>query len=345
MSNNLRTRNGLPFNFVDGISVGGVDLSGPEGSSKVGYENENLKDALDRIKDGVIYAKKYLVADGVTDDTLNLLLALTVANGRKLVFSYKLNIYLASAVNYEGSVDINLNSSRLVAPNRALRVQKIKNTYASSSALLSFVKGNRRFIIPEGMSFTTGDYVEFLSNTVYEEAGQNKYGHCCTLISVSDGLANLSHPLTEAFDVNTINVYEGYSGIIENGIIDQSGFVDPGTFLSTGLPQECISFRGSSFEFDNLQLIGNDYTAVGLYAQATVVRGSKSYGYGHANITGYGSNGRLGYGILVHGQDVILDQCGGANCKHVLMTGSRNFWTEKLLFLTLFVGHHPLDGM
>jgi len=46
MSNPFVAHNRLPFNFVDGISVGGVDLAGPEGSSKIGYSNGTVKDAL-----------------------------------------------------------------------------------------------------------------------------------------------------------------------------------------------------------------------------------------------------------------------------------------------------------
>jgi len=46
MGQNIKSRNGLPFNFVDGISVGGDDLAGPDGSSKVGYRFSGSGTAL-----------------------------------------------------------------------------------------------------------------------------------------------------------------------------------------------------------------------------------------------------------------------------------------------------------
>ena len=50
MGQNIKSRNGLPFNFVDGISVGGVDLAGPEGSELVGYRAEGVGSATRNIK-------------------------------------------------------------------------------------------------------------------------------------------------------------------------------------------------------------------------------------------------------------------------------------------------------
>lgn len=50
MSNNLRTRDGLPFNFVNGLKVGGVDLDGPSGASKVGYDDGTLEDIANGAK-------------------------------------------------------------------------------------------------------------------------------------------------------------------------------------------------------------------------------------------------------------------------------------------------------
>lgn len=46
-SNKIRALNRLPFDFEDGLKVSGVDLGGPSGSSKVGYDDGTVEDVLD----------------------------------------------------------------------------------------------------------------------------------------------------------------------------------------------------------------------------------------------------------------------------------------------------------
>jgi hypothetical protein len=61
---NLRTRNGLPHNFVDGIAIKGIDithlkdLSMPTGSTMVGHNNSTVKAELDTL---------YATAQGLID--------------------------------------------------------------------------------------------------------------------------------------------------------------------------------------------------------------------------------------------------------------------------------------
>ena len=299
-----------------------------------------------QIKDWAIFANLYLAADGVTDDAANLLTALTAAAGRKLVFPHRSTVKLATPVVYTGSINIELNGSRIIAPNRALHVQRLreyKDTGSTSSYFFSVTKGGRSFSIPSGWGVQTGDFLALRSTDVYEASGSNRYGHLATVLSVSGGVAYLSHPFADSFSVNIAEIYDGITGKIENGVIDQSGAADPGTYLSTSVIQDCVLFKGATFDFANLQLLGNDYTATGLQAQATVIRGKKSHAHGHANVTGYGTGGRNGYGILVHGQDVVLDQCGGSNCKHVLMTGSRDFIGGKVTFSNPVVWHNTAE--
>jgi hypothetical protein len=53
MSSNFRTRNRLPFNFIDGIAIEGIDIShlkdlaNPIGSTMIGHEEGTVKDVLD----------------------------------------------------------------------------------------------------------------------------------------------------------------------------------------------------------------------------------------------------------------------------------------------------------
>ena len=46
-SNRIRALNRLPFDFDDGLKVGGVELGGPEGASKVGHDGGTVQDVLD----------------------------------------------------------------------------------------------------------------------------------------------------------------------------------------------------------------------------------------------------------------------------------------------------------
>ncbi len=54
MSSNFRTRDRLPFNFIDGIAIEGIDIShlkdlaNPTGSTMIGHNAGTVKDALDQ---------------------------------------------------------------------------------------------------------------------------------------------------------------------------------------------------------------------------------------------------------------------------------------------------------
>jgi hypothetical protein len=71
MSNPFVAHNRLPFNFVDGISVGGVDLAGPEGSSKIGYKRPETGSVERNIYQKLIEISSFEDLGGVYSDVID----------------------------------------------------------------------------------------------------------------------------------------------------------------------------------------------------------------------------------------------------------------------------------
>lgn len=273
--------------------------------------------------------------DNVTDDSPALRAALAAAPaGATLVFPPGQKAYLATQVNAVGSVVIEGNGSTLRGSNITLLFfggskQTLNPVSVAVTANATGV------VLPDVSQVASGDMIMFLSDTdrLVISPANYKYGHVATVHSVNAGTKTvyLRNPSSLDFTATKVVIYKGMGGSrIQNLNFDV-------TASTTNATKPALSIYGHDIEVFGCEVKGSSRSGYGIQAYGENLWLHDNYVDGFLNVQGLSDGGRIGDGIYVAGDNILVQHNTVSECKHGISAGDRLVVSNNIHFINNFV--------
>lgn len=309
------------------ISITGALAEGPVSEdAKIG---EEVATAISRV--GIVELRQN---SGETDWAAAIERAATAASAQGSIVQAPANgtLNLSRTVNTgTSSFSLNLNGSRLIPPaNGMAMVNPSQRVAYTDGAYFTSTLGAMSFTPPAAMatalnngSVRVTDVIRFRSNSVRVANGSYLHGMWARLIGWDGATAYIDRPFYAAFVVDRIDVITPCVITISNGTIDCRGQVRSGANAPGG-----IQLTGDTIRYQNVNAYGANDSGVALAGSAMLLEAEGCNGGGFLDLSA--TTSRIGYFLSGDGDKVVFKDGTGWNCKHVLTTANRLWWTREV---------------